>query len=164
MDELQAVQMSARAARIAERWQIARTELQRAPGKDQDGHPTIGWGRRLFSFPLTDNDAAMLTKSHIDRCRTELSVMVNEVLFVNPKIGVARLAVVYSLAASLGTPRVVDWQPLWTALKCANYRQAMREVIHANLDELRGKTDRVLEHIGELCEVLVTGEPPELPA
>lgn len=162
MDEHQAHRIAAEAIHIAEEWQTSSTSLSPVPSKDLDGHPVIGWGRRMESFPLIPAEAKYLRDSQAVQVRQGLTVQVNELLFANPEVGAARIAVCYSLALTFNVPFVKAWAPLWQALKLGRYRLAAHEIARCTITQLRGASDQVLNHQSEMYEVMLHGHAPEL--
>lgn len=143
--------------RLAAKLIMEHSQLYREPSQHADGHPVIGWSRRLRDFPLSDAAAMFLLQEQLKQTKQELWIRITETCVQAPMLP-ARIAVVYVLAGVVGMKRLVDWQPFWTALKSSRYQDAAIELMASNLTAILGDTTANKRLVAAMIATLISGQ------
>jgi lysozyme len=99
--------------------------LRLTPYKCTAGKVTIGYGRNLDDVGMTNDEAAAMLESDIDRCIAELDR-------VKPGWKThdsARQNVLIEMVFNLGMPRLLGFKNMWAAVDRKDYVEASKQML-----------------------------------
>lgn len=155
------VGMTAKAFAEAEGMLVRDTTFHAQPTINAAGNPAIGFERDLLKFPLGRKAGLFLLKDQLVHARSEMHVCFQEVYYSPAGLTPARAAILLVLAAIVGVEKMVDWHPLWEALKAGDYPRAAYEVACCNAEKVLGETPENKMRVMRMAAVLSTGYSPE---